>query len=168
MPPHAVDGGWHEHRTPAMTDHESSRATPDGMDALDLVPEGVVVLDGDHVVVGLNDRAQSLLGLTPADRGTPFFKAVRDVDVDLSSQALVAVASPLGQPDQDRPEVHVLTVQLEAPRIDPRHRQQFLQEAGHAVGIVVDRLEHRALLLVREAVPLAEHRRGEALDGRQG
>ena len=59
-----------------MTDHESSRATPDGMDALDLVPEGVVVLDGDHVVVGLNDRAQSLLGLTPADRGTPFFKAV--------------------------------------------------------------------------------------------
>lgn len=38
-------------------------AAREGWAALDLVPEAVLVLDGDHVVLHMNDRARSLLGL---------------------------------------------------------------------------------------------------------
>lgn len=47
-----------------------------GLEALDLLPEAVLVLDADHVVVHANDRARAVLGVGTARLGRPLADTV--------------------------------------------------------------------------------------------
>ena len=51
-----------------------------GLEALDLVPEAVVVLDDERAVVAVNERARTLLGLGAEHIGMPIGKALRVLD----------------------------------------------------------------------------------------
>ena len=62
-----------------------------------------------------------------------------------------------------RREVDHLAAQHEPAGLEAADVEQLGDEAGDAVGVVVDLLEHRALLLVLEPVPAVEHQRRVAL-----
>ena len=52
----------------------------------------------------------------------------------------------------------------QAADVDPRGVQELGDQAGHPVGVGLDRLEHQPLLVVGEPVPVAQQGRAEALD----
>ena len=54
-----------------------------------------------------------------------------------------------------------------AARFDPGDVEQLGDQPGDPVGVGVDRLQHDALLVVGEPVPLGQQRGGEALDAGQ-
>ena len=66
-----------------------------------------------------------------------------------------------------RLDVDRLAAHLQAPGVDARDVEQLGDQPGDAVGVVLDGLEHEALLVVGEPLPPAQQRRGEALDRRQ-
>ena len=103
----------------------------------------------------------SLSGSTHISGSSP-----RDVDDERSS----------GSPAGDLPgdglahggrQVDDLLAHLEPAGVDAADVEQLGDQPGDAVGVGVDRLEHDLLLVVVEAVPLGQQRRGEALDAGQ-
>jgi hypothetical protein len=75
----------------------------------------------------------------------------------------MAMPSPLDDRLRERSEVDHLSAQHEPAGLEPADVEQLGDEAGDAVGVVVDLLEHHALLLVLEPVPAVEHQRRVAL-----
>ena len=114
------------------------------------VPQRVLDEVGEHLL--------EPVGVDPHRAG-----GLLDGDVEL-----VAVG-PGGHPALDlrleaRHDVDGLGVHREAAGLDAGGVEQLGDEAGHPVGVGLDRLEHEALLVVGEAVPVAQQRRGEPLD----
>jgi hypothetical protein len=60
-----------------------------------------------------------------------------------------------------------LAAEPQPARLQPGDVEQFGDEAGDAVGVVLNLLEHRALLVVVEPIPPVEQQRGVALDRRE-
>ena len=60
-------------------------------------------------------------------------------------------------------QVDHLAAQHQPAGLEPADVEQLGDQPGDAVGVVVDLLEHRALLLVLEPVPAVEHQRRVAL-----
>lgn len=65
-------------------------------------------------------------------------------------------------------EVHGLAAHLQTPRVDPGDVQELGDQAGDAVGVGIDGLQHQPFLVIGEPFPLGQQRGGEALHGRQG
>lgn len=68
-----------------------------GLDAFDLLPEAVLLLDADRVVRHANDRAADLLGVTAGDVGAAFGEAVVLVTTDGTVCADPAPPNPVAQ-----------------------------------------------------------------------
>jgi hypothetical protein len=64
-------------------------------------------------------------------------------------------------------DVDHLAAQLQPTRVDAADVEELAQQPGHPVGVLVDGLEHLALLRVAEVVPLGEQRLREALHAGQ-
>ena len=64
-------------------------------------------------------------------------------------------------------QVDELAVHLQPAGLDAGDVEQLGDQPGDPVGVGVDGLQHDALLVVGERVPLGEQRRGEALDAGQ-
>ena len=67
----------------------------------------------------------------------------------------------------ERRQVDELAAQHEPARLQPGDVEQLGDEAGDAVGVVVDLLEHHLLLLVADALPAVQQQRRVALDRRE-